>query len=274
MASNDYQTPDLAAVLRTLAAYSQPQPQAHSHSHQLTPQLLALGPPFSGDSSKDDLEDGEYDPKEPMLLPTERRHSQARPPRPSPSTAPTAITPKTPQVDPTTITTWPAALRHVTKLVARNEAIAARIRKLIDVQHQHERQWWEGREGLIKMQAGRVEGRKKVDDVLKAVGGKVDPTISGPTPEEDAAELARYDRKVYRACTEMVTATANELKSLGVPFFGIPQSSIVADEGTDNAPRKQSTGATSGGDENKLRRSELMELQKRMLELLEDLCKN
>lgn len=168
MASNDYQTPDLAAVLRTLAAYSQPQsqPQPQARSHQASPQLLEFEPPFSGDSSKDDLEEGEYNPKEPMLLPTERRHSQAGTPRPSPSTVPTATAPKMPQVDPTTITTWPAALRHVTKLVARNEAIAARIRKLIDVQHQHERQWWEGREGLIKMQAGRVEGRKKVDDVL------------------------------------------------------------------------------------------------------------
>lgn len=72
----------------------------------------------------------------------------------------------------------------------------------------------------------------------------------------------------------MVTATTNELKTLGVPFFGMPQSSIMADEETEHAPRKPSTGATSGLDENKLRRSELMELQKRMLELLEDLCKN
>lgn len=167
MASNDYQTPDLAAVLRTLAAYSQPQPQLQPFSYQVTSLPLPAENPLGGDSSKDDVEEGEYDPKEPMLLPTERSQSQVVPSRPSRSTTASAIVaPKVPQLDPTTITTWPAALRHVTKLTARNEAVAARIRKLIDVQHQHERQWWEGREGLIKMQAGRVEGRKKVDDVL------------------------------------------------------------------------------------------------------------
>ena len=163
MASYDYQTPDLAAVLRTLAAYSQPQPFSHQVPSQLPPAAI----PFGGDSSRDDLEEGEYDPQEPMLLPTERRQSQAVPSRSSQSTAaPAVVAPKVPQVDPTTITTWPAALHYVTKLIARNEAVGARIRRLIDVQHQHERQWWEGREGLIRMQAGRVEGRKKVDDVL------------------------------------------------------------------------------------------------------------
>ena len=72
----------------------------------------------------------------------------------------------------------------------------------------------------------------------------------------------------------MVAATTSELKALGVPFFGISQSSIAAVEASDSAPSKRSTAAISGGDEKKLGRSEVVELQKRMLELLEDLCRD
>lgn len=76
----------------------------------------------------------------------------------------------------------------------------------------------------------------------------------------------------------MVAATTNELKALGVPFFGIPQSSFAADKPSDKPSdtmlMKGSAGAISGGDEKKLGRSEVVELQKRMLELLEDLCRD
>lgn len=42
----------------------------------------------------------------------------------------------------------------------------ARIRQLIRTQQQHERQWWEGREALVRKQQQRGEGRKALDDVL------------------------------------------------------------------------------------------------------------
>lgn len=65
-----------------------------------------------------------------------------------------------------TITTWPPALRHVTKFIATNEAAMHRIRHLIQTQHEHERQWWEGRVSLVTQQAGREEGRRKLNSVL------------------------------------------------------------------------------------------------------------
>jgi hypothetical protein len=37
---------------------------------------------------------------------------------------------------------------------------------MIKVQHEHEEQWWKGREALIEKQKARKEGQKKLDDVL------------------------------------------------------------------------------------------------------------
>ena len=162
MDPNGYQTPDLASVLRTLAAYSSLPPR-------ITPELPHTLSGLS-DATTDELEEGEYDPEDPLLLPAENISFQTAPLKPleppSRTPEPKRALPSTPPVDPTTITAWPAALRFVTKLIAREEAVGTRIRKLISVQHQHERQWWDGREALIKMQKGRDEGRRKVDEIL------------------------------------------------------------------------------------------------------------
>lgn len=37
---------------------------------------------------------------------------------------------------------------------------------MIKVQHEHEEQWWKGREALIEKQKARKEGQKKLNDVL------------------------------------------------------------------------------------------------------------
>jgi hypothetical protein len=37
---------------------------------------------------------------------------------------------------------------------------------MIKVQHEHEEQWWNGRQALIEKQAGRAEAQKKLDEVL------------------------------------------------------------------------------------------------------------
>ena len=146
------------------------------------PSAPQLGP-------EDELEEGEYEPEEyepeeydpggyepyepsnavqlPAAAHTLPLHSQPRQiPTPQPSSRPPSVPPKVAPVDPTTITTWPPALRHVTKLVSQNEAVLNGIRKLIATQHQHERQWWDGRNALLQKQKDRVEGRKKLDEVL------------------------------------------------------------------------------------------------------------
>ena len=71
-----------------------------------------------------------------------------------------------PMPSPSKITTWPPALRYVTKLLVPNPDFTRRIAHLIHTQHRHERQWWSGREALVQKLESREEGRKKLNDVL------------------------------------------------------------------------------------------------------------
>lgn len=160
MAAN-YQTPDLASVLRTLAAYAPPP------TSQPAPEPPHGGSADNARGQAEESYDDAYEPSEtthdfipeqkqqlPSQIPTLRRVPE-RHELPPPSTT-----------DSTTITDWPTALRHVMKTVARSEVVMARVKKMINVQHEHERQWWDGREALLRKQEGRVEGRKKLNDVL------------------------------------------------------------------------------------------------------------
>jgi Mn-containing catalase len=55
------------------------------------------------------------------------------------------------------------------RTVAANEHIQQRIRFLIQRQHDHERQWWKGREALLQKQKSRVEKKRELDEVLYAL---------------------------------------------------------------------------------------------------------
>ena len=174
MSASNYTTPDLASILRTLAASTpssqllpQCQPQTSHFSSIIAPPQAQVDGPHDPELDLS-LSEGEYDPND-ALLSTSASISHPDPPSaPVPSPAPLAAqsTPSAPSIDPRTITTYPAALRHITRTIARNEATMVRIRKLIASQHQHERQWWHGRELLVKQQGEREEGRRRVDEVL------------------------------------------------------------------------------------------------------------
>ena len=71
-----------------------------------------------------------------------------------------------PEVDPRTIITWAPALRYVTRLLNRSEDTANRIRKMIKSQHDHEKQWAEGRVAIVKQRNKREQGRNAINDVL------------------------------------------------------------------------------------------------------------
>lgn len=89
-------------------------------------------------------------------------------------------------------------------------------------------------------------------------------------PDADTRELERYDRKVHVACGEMIAATERELKGLGVPFFG-----VRGELGTRGGGAKgRGEGGVKEKDEGGIGEEELQGLRKRMLELLEDLCKD
>jgi len=169
--------------------------------------------------------------------------------------------PTTPEApDASTITTWPAALKHVTKHIATNEKLAERIRHLISMQHKHERQWWAGREAIVARQQGRTGASQQVAALLKSLGGKDMPLVQSD-PKADQAELDTYDKKVYTGLVAMAADFDRQLRAMGVPFYSIKHELVLLEEGPEDASAAQG----------RIDKGELRELQKRMLQTLEDL---
>ncbi|PGH21358.1 hypothetical protein AJ80_03275 [Polytolypa hystricis UAMH7299] len=260
MASRNNQVPDLASVLKTLSAYV---PNSNSPpSGAINNQSSTHYP------SSNQKQSFQHDIPPSYQTPT----AQAPPQYPyNPDTSRTHGQ-QSGTADSSAITAWPAALKHVMKLVGQNETIQAKIRRLIRTQHDHEKQWWEGRKALLAKQEARVEKRKKLDEVLRSVGGTVTSGVDVPTPEDELAEVKNYDKKVYKALTEMSKALDTELRAFGIPFFAIqhdlvrPPSDSEADITSANAAKTKQKDSISA--------EELSALRKRMLELLEDLCKD
>lgn len=198
-----------------------------------------------------------------------RDHGQQTPGKIQPSSAtlqPTDIrsrstTPSVPATpDASAITTWPAAVKHVTKYVVNNDQAAARIKHLIAEQHKHEEQWWTQREAIVSKHNGRADSNTKVADLLKELGGLAIP-IAQVDQAADKNELDTFDKKVYKSLVRMAADFDGQLRKLGVPFYAIKHDLVILDE-------KRENGLSIKG---RLDRGELRELQKRMLQYLEDL---
>lgn len=174
--------------------------------------------------------------------------------------------------DPRNITTWSAAMAYTRTHLLSSATNIAKLRKLIANQTLNERQWWAGREALLRQQRERGTRRSEINDVLRAVGGKVaDGDKNGASRDEReaeeteamTAELRRYDLKVHVALAKMVEGMLAELRGLGVPFF-CTRGVLVRTEADD------------GGDEEKgeetISKATLERLQRRMLDYLEVSC--
>ncbi|KAJ5356487.1 hypothetical protein N7517_011096 [Penicillium concentricum] len=247
MGDSSYNASDLNSVLSTLSSLAS-QGQGSTSQHIPTP-----NPP-------------------PKTAPSQSKPSEdPRPPQPR-ITRPSTTSISTSTSDSSTITTWPAALRHVMRTVGQNEETQARIRGVIRSQHRHEQQWFHAREALLKQQQGRPEKQRELDAVLRSIGAPVKED-DGSTEKELAAEIATYDAKVHRAAVQMADAIIAELRGLDVPFFTL-RKELVQDipsnmEGLQSQSQTESTRTTRSP----IAKSELVKLQQRMLELLEDLCK-
>lgn len=160
---------DLASILATLAAYTPapapaPSPTVPAVHTPQTPLVEGEYDPLTLDTSISSTQVAQVEqqskplhrPAPSSIIPNEQHHQQRQQEQ-----KPQLVIPSS-----STITTWPPALRHVTKFIATNEAAMHRIRHLIQTQHEHERQWWEGRVSLVSQQAGREEGRRKLNSVL------------------------------------------------------------------------------------------------------------
>ncbi|KAF7920183.1 uncharacterized protein EAE97_011524 [Botrytis byssoidea] len=261
MASNNT-TPDLASVMEILANLAkaknqqQAQPSMQTASAQ-TPDITSLGQAI--------------------------QQQQQPQPQWSQSAAPSTIHRESGQlqahvqstnnpkaVDPATIIDWSAGLRCVMRTLNKHDHVLQEIRKMIKVQHEHEEQWWKSREALIERQVARKEGQKKLEEVLKAVGGATSSGTSNTSPEELARELETFDMKVYKAQTQMVREMNGKLRNLGIPFFGT-KSELVRIPGKSDATNRAATTGTEG-EKGMIDEDELVELQKKMLNILEDMC--
>ena len=143
--------------------------------------------------------------------------------------------------------------------VSQSPELSAKIKRLIKNQHDNEKQWWAGREALLTKHRERAEGEKKVEDILKSLGrssSENDHQTPPSTSDRQQTELESYDKKVYAALGQMVMAMDKELTALSIPFFAL-RHDLVQDHSD------ASSGTVSKG--------EVSRMQKRMLELLQDL---
>jgi hypothetical protein len=169
MSDYNYKAPNLASILAnlaSLASQSQPQPQPPVEDSTVS------NPVQSQIQPKPQEQNQFIQSQTPPYVPPEHDHyhqiwqeqlnkaSQA-PRAPEPAAAASRKI-----IDPATIVEWSAGLRCVMKTVAVHENVLNDIRKMIKTQHEHEEQWFNGREELIKKQRSRAEGQKKLDEVM------------------------------------------------------------------------------------------------------------
>jgi hypothetical protein len=196
---------------------------------------------------------------------------------PIPPTRSGTSTPKYDTPDASNITTWPAALKHLTKHLVPNGKVANRVKHLIDTQHKHEREWWDGRQAIIDRQEGRstttsTATSEQVSAILKSLGASQPSAVKDPRKRpppdpakkkrEDEAELKAYDEKVYKALLAMTADFDRQLREMGVPFYAIKHELVILKDG----PEKW-----VGEHKGKIDKGELRELQKKICETLEDL---
>ncbi|KAK5093375.1 hypothetical protein LTR70_004747 [Exophiala xenobiotica] len=168
--------------------------------------------------------------------------------------------PAVPIPDASSITTWPAAIKHVTKYLSTNEKVMSRIKHLINEQHKHEEQWWTQRQAIVTKHAGRAGNQSKVADILKELGGLAAPVVE-VDEAADRNELEAFDKKVYRSIMQMAADFDGQLRKMGVPFYAIKHELVVRETGKTEKEASMRT----------LDKTELAKLQKRILQHLEDL---
>lgn len=89
----------------------------------------------------------------------------------------------------------------------------------------------------------------------------------------EQVELEDYDRKVYKASAQMADALIAELRGMKIAFFVLQKNLIYHSDTTEKRPPIRNADGPGDASPAKLTESDLANLQRRMLGLLEDLCK-
>jgi hypothetical protein len=82
--------------------------------------------------------------------------------------------------------------------------------------------------------------------------------------------MSGYDHKVYRASKAMVESQSSSLKVLGVPFFGTRPYLILHDE-EQNSASETANSMTADQHDGKITETQLLNLQRKMLNHLMEL---
>ncbi|KAF2086729.1 hypothetical protein K490DRAFT_43651 [Saccharata proteae CBS 121410] len=162
---------------------------------------------------------------------------------------------RTPVIDPATIIDWPQGLRCVSKIAARNPNFKTVLQKMITDQDKHELEWYHNCPMMIS----------RFQLTIPRFGMRKSLEAQRATPEE----LEAYDMKVWRASRQMVDAMTAQLKNLGVPFFGVvPEKIMSAEEASSGQLRSYQPTSSRP---TRITEEELLALQRKMLEYLEDM---
>lgn len=232
---------------------------ASERNPELAAILRSLGQPQYADNDTYASATAEHvEVKQPRLAqPLPHQTSEGLQPQPTDLDRPSA-----PIIDPSTITVWPAAQKYVIDKIYHDPRVASKVKKLISNQHQQERQWWAERKALVTKHEGRAEKTRAAEVLLRSMGGITTSTMS-VTPDEEISELRACDQKIYALLKKSAAEIDRELRAMRVPFFAIKHE-LVSSAEIRNGGLKP--GMVS--------REELMTLQRRILQLLEELFKD
>lgn len=222
--NGDQPSLDLAQILQTLANLPRTQSAAPGSQQQQHPYL-------SQDQGQTELPASHHPAQTGIPFGHEQYLDPRLSGRPAPQNRqPPAIQDRasTPTVDPATITEWKQGLRCVTKTATQNPSFVATVQKLMKDQERNVKDWEAGRQRLLDDQ----EAKRENEQMHRALSlpGLLDNTTPLRTPEREMEELGEYDQKVYRASRRMVESQSAQLKSLGVPFFGVEEGTIAKEE--------------------------------------------
>ncbi|EMR10779.1 hypothetical protein PNEG_00927 [Pneumocystis murina B123] len=116
-----------------------------------------------------------------------------------------------PHVDPTSIETYPNALRYIIQLTLWDPSILKKIKEMVEEQASYEEKWLKDRQILIE----NLKNKQKANIIVSRLTGEEEKEFE----ETIEHELLLYDLKVHRAIQEMSKIQEKELQRLGIPFF-------------------------------------------------------
>lgn len=90
--------------------------------------------------------------------------------------------------------------------------------------------------------------------------------------KKEKEELEIFDKKVHRAQKEMVAAMAKELERMGVPFFGTRKEFLAQGARELGGQIDEKDDRNQDKEKDVIDEKELLALQRRMVEILENLA--